>query len=521
MDENQPSTGLHRFLFLSYAFILAGLMLIGYAVLRNSSFKQQETKAQQLRFDRNYTLTIATLDLPNTLNPNEVDSGTQHLSIMPLVYDSLFTLKGSAAQLTPHLISAWSYDPTKWIYRIELRKGILFWDGSELRAENIRKNFEDWLGPRGSESNILSSLLGATEFHSGKRKDLPGVVVTGPYSFELHLERHDGHILRYLCIPRFRVTKFSNGQLIGTGPFIPKKFNPNELYLERNPKYFSGEPTVRGIRFKTMNPDEIHDALVNGEIDLTWNSISRENSNPRLYREVKSISALTALLYLNTTSKFFDTIEKRYAVFGAINLIKMNQDCELGPPTYSVLPPGLLGYDPNSTPIPYKSINKKIRWPKRPAEILFEKIGDQSECVAEHINHYFRAAGIPLHSRLVLFPEIDAAWNHHQVNAAIEPFNFLAGNEIKLFLYFSRKNHEFLIGANSDDYQALIDFTKQRSSMDSQGELLRELDVTTRRNGYVLPLWNPQETFFVRRDIHKAETLLYRSPDWDEIGKVL
>lgn len=87
-------------------------------------------------------------------------------------------------------------------------------------------------------------------------------------------------------------------QPLGAGPYNFVKYENKIVYMEANPYYFKGEPKIKNLQFKTTSEADNVPAVVQGTVDISEPSISKEalenikgeNSNGEANGDVLSIS---------------------------------------------------------------------------------------------------------------------------------------------------------------------------------------------------------------------------------------
>ncbi len=507
-------TGLQRFFGPLLAVIGLALILYSVTTIRDTS---EPPIVDVKDYDLNYIVNVGALELPTTYDPNDTLQSTLQ-RIMVLLYDGLFVVKGAAAQLSPHLVSKWSYDAEKKLYSFELRSDVKFWDGTPLLAEDVKSNFETWVGEKGFDSNMLYAIKGAPEFHRGEIDSLDAVQVIGSHKLQIQLSRHDYTFLRSLSNHRFLVVKKLGGEIIGTGPFIPAEKEKDKVYFRKNSAYFQGAAKVMGIRFEKMTPSELRSAIEKGAIDLTWQPMIKEGLVTSDYHAVQELATSVEILYLNTTFPHFNTLQKRRAVFQAIDLMAIEKKCNRGERAKGLIPPGTLGHSRKIDPLTASPSPSSIRWPEFVQTIYLEESASDVRCVATEMNHGFMKEEIPIRTKLAPFSKMETLWRAGKLAAGIERLGFRPGREIKLFYFFSQGNRECLVGKTSKEFEALIQRGREAMSMADQVEVLRELDAKTIENGYAFPLFYPDEYYYVRKQLYSGEMLFGWTPDWSKFG---
>jgi peptide/nickel transport system substrate-binding protein len=246
---------------------------------------------------------------------------------------------GADGKLKPWLARSVSQpSPSVYIYR--LRKGVKFWDGSELTAADVANALN---------YNRRAGSLGAYLFPAVKSvtaKDRYTVVVALKYpdaSFTWVPAQYPGEIFQKAFAGAHKGTLGQPGVLtMGTGPWKIESFDPTRgLDLVADDAYWGGAPQIRKISIKFFS-DENSMALAfrAGEID-----VAPQVGQPQAFASaahttlLSSPSCQTSFLSLNTKVPPFNDVHVRRAVAYALNradLIKAKGG--YATPNYTLIP---------------------------------------------------------------------------------------------------------------------------------------------------------------------------------------
>lgn len=198
-----------------------------------------------------------------------------------------------------------SSSPNRMRWRIRLRAGVRFHDGSPLTASDIVYSFKE-LAKSDNHLKRIKSL---------KAKD----------SLSLDMELYNPSSL--IDIPSNLISAISKGSTpekpIGTGPFIFGRWLDDEMELEANDKYHEGRPMIDKVRI-IYEPDERArlQKLLSGDADLMpgvspaiADFIKRDD---RFYLNSLTVPYHVSL-FLNNESPFFKDREVRLALNMAVN----------------------------------------------------------------------------------------------------------------------------------------------------------------------------------------------------------
>ncbi len=167
-------------------------------------------------------------------------------------------------KIIPDLATGWDVSADGKTYRFYLRKGVVFNNGREVKAEDFVYSFRRLLSleinsPR---ALLLEGIRGARRFSAGKSPKLDGIRAVGEREVVIELEEPDSLFLNYLAmpcasvIPSEEVEKWGRSfsdHPVGTGPFSLESWeHNNRIVLVRNPVYFAGPAELDGIVYRII-----------------------------------------------------------------------------------------------------------------------------------------------------------------------------------------------------------------------------------------------------------------------------
>ena len=77
----------------------------------------------------------------------------EHCEIKHLLFDGLMTRDGAGA-LIPALAASYTYEEETLTYTFQLRENVLWHDGEQFNAEDVKFTFEDIMDPDNSSKNM-------------------------------------------------------------------------------------------------------------------------------------------------------------------------------------------------------------------------------------------------------------------------------------------------------------------------------------------------------------------------------
>jgi peptide/nickel transport system substrate-binding protein/oligopeptide transport system substrate-binding protein len=275
---------------------------------------------------------------PSSLDPALI-TDVSSASIAAKFFNGLVKLDDNL-QIVPDIAERWEISKDGLRYRFFLKKGVKFFIGREVKAQDFKYSFERILNPKTKSPNtwVFDKVDGAKEFQKGAENQVRGFTVIDDHTFEIRLKKTFSPFLSMLTMtPAYVVAKedverwgsdFSSNPS-GTGPFVLKKWLPNrELVLDANRDYFDRNAKVRGIVYKII-PEEL--TVVTefeiGNIDvisLSAFAYSRFRGDRKWDKQIVSLEGLnTYYIGLNSSKPPFNNVNLRKAVSYAVDRKKI------------------------------------------------------------------------------------------------------------------------------------------------------------------------------------------------------
>ncbi|MEJ8476559.1 ABC transporter substrate-binding protein [Roseibium algae] len=233
---------------------LAALLGIGAVALVAFSVAPQAANATEK------TMRIAVPFGPKSSVPDPRARQNGWLSNRAGVSETLIGL-GHDMTMQPRLAETFeNLSPLEW--KLTLRKGVKFHDGSTMTAQDVKASFEklDQEGHPGHNPR-LSRLLG-----------IESITVEGDDTLIFRTKSPNSAFLWSLTEPSAAVLKDGTDELplIGTGPFVFDLAEPEKTYLTRKfADYWGGEPKLDRIVMDALSdPSVAALALQAGDVDL-------------------------------------------------------------------------------------------------------------------------------------------------------------------------------------------------------------------------------------------------------------
>jgi len=218
--------------------------------------------------------------LGTTLNPRGLDPADSYdLASLMIIYnlaDTLYTYELGSTKLKPQLAIGFPQVSQDGLtYRIKLRKGVVFHDGTPFDAKAMAFSLQRFIKNGGSPSFLLSETLEKIE-------------PTGQYELTLHLKQPFAALAALLAFPgtcaispaayQIGEGKFNPNKFVGTGPYRLLEITGDRIRLEAFSHYWGQKPRNNGLLVQMYpgNPANLYNALRTGMVDVAYQSLATQ-----------------------------------------------------------------------------------------------------------------------------------------------------------------------------------------------------------------------------------------------------
>ncbi len=291
---------------------------------------------------------------------------------------------------------------TKILFK--LKKGVLFHNGKELTAKDVKWTFD----------SLLSK-----EFHSlrkGAFKSLKRINVIDRYTLLFELKYPDSSLIYNLVIG---IVPYGTGKdffkkPIGTGPFMLQSVSHNRFKFKAFPKYFKGKVFIDNLYIKVIK-DPITRVLTfkKGNADLAINCIPPDFVNPlKKIKELKVLNLPGNTMYylgLNLNDRYLKNIKLREALSYSINYEELIKFIMKGYArrAYGLLPPEHWAYTDDIKKFHYSPNRAKTLLKEsglKNIELEFKCTNKKvSKRLAVALKYYWEKLGIKVHIKIYEF----------------------------------------------------------------------------------------------------------------------
>ena len=302
--------------------------------------------------------------------------------IVTMVYSGLVTLDAQSNVIADQ--ATWDISTNNKVYTFYLKLGIFFSDGSPVTAQNYVYTLTRALLP--SVNSPIAAyyegpIVGANNVMSDNAKTLTGVKALNAQTLQITLTQPTPYFLYLLTNPIFfpinpqmieayGQTDWVNNvadEAVGTGPFMIKEWDHNvKMVLVPNPYYYGAKTKLTEVdMFFVNDPSIAFQSYRSGQYNFDWNIQPSDQLAAKGMTGYSKVTQFeTDALFFNNTMPPFDNATIRQAFAYATDKVTLAhgvfQDTVL--PAQTILPPGMAGYQPDDSGIPYNPTMAKTLW---------------------------------------------------------------------------------------------------------------------------------------------------------------
>jgi oligopeptide transport system substrate-binding protein len=319
---------------------------------------------------------------PTTLDPALVEDGTT-IDLLQNIFEGLVTWDENN-RIAPNLAEKWEVSPDGTVYTFHLKHGVKFHqNGREVKAADFKYSIERACDPQmksQTASTYLKDIVGVTDRIYKNAAEVSGIKAIDDYTLQITIDAFKPYWLGNMTYPTGFVVcreeveknggKVDEKSAIGTGPFILSEFRRGyQVTLTANPGYHRGRPKldaiVRPILKDATTRLNKYEAGELDIVDVAPSDLEHVHGDPKLSGDLKAFPrAAIWYLALNqaAANSPFTKKEVRRAFAMAIDKaqivrVALHDQAEVA---NGIVPPGVLGYNPDVTPLPFNPARAKV-----------------------------------------------------------------------------------------------------------------------------------------------------------------
>jgi peptide/nickel transport system substrate-binding protein len=263
--------------------------------------------------------------------------------------------------------------PNGRVYTIQIRRGVLFHNGREMKAADVKFSLERQAHPtsRSWGPSFSANIVGAKDVIAGKATKMSGIEVVDDYTVRITLEQPQAAFTPILSmslnsiIPQEEVQRWGEEfrlHPVGTGPFRLERWTSGqEISFIRNRQYFrKGGPHLDRVVYKFgVDPSVGLLRFERGEVDYLADAVApqdvhRVRTDPRLSPQVFIADNIyLSFLLMNNETPPFNDVRVRRAIAHLVDRERLVQVAGgLGLPAKSFIIPQIACYDDQFSGVP-------------------------------------------------------------------------------------------------------------------------------------------------------------------------
>lgn len=339
-----------------------------------------------------------------------------------LITESLLTFDADR-NLVPLLAEDLPETEDNITFKVKLKEGIKFHDGSELTTEDVKFTFERLYDPATTATNtfIADMIKGAKEKLNGAADEIEGIRIIDDYNMEFELESAFAPFSSVLAsemtvIYPKEATEAAGATwgidaFVGTGPYVFDEFVPEDyLKTVKNEDYHNGEVSIDELYVYNMDENTLAMEYEAGNINYAQipNKMAQSYSSDDFADELIKVDLMGIVeVVFNTTIEPLNDVNVRRAISLAVDKPALVNSFLQGQatPAGSAIPRGLIGhtertvdtYDPETA----KELLAEAGYPEGITVDTYVIEGNETADAAVVLQEQMKAAGINLNINLV------------------------------------------------------------------------------------------------------------------------
>ena len=263
---------------------------------------------------------LSTLDPLNTLSSfNDREAGI-------LVYDTLLDMD-SKGRIVPHLAEKMEAAPDATWFRLTLRDGVKFHDGTPLNADAVIKHYQRMMDPK-NRCRCLVDLNNIASIDADGPLTITFKLKAPAAQFPAVLTDTSAMIVSPAAVEKYG--KDYDFNPVGTGPFRFKEWQRgSQIVYVRNEDYWRKPPHLDGVVLRAM-PDQQtrYASLKAGNLDIVMNPAPGDIIDAKNDKNIQILnpgSLATSFVQINQTAPDVSDVRVRQAMAYALDRVALNK----------------------------------------------------------------------------------------------------------------------------------------------------------------------------------------------------
>jgi ABC-type transport system substrate-binding protein len=263
-------------------------------------------------------------DLP-TLDPTGFASFNDREAGI-LLYDTLLDVDPKG-RIIPHLAEKLDTAPDATWFKVKLRSGVKFHDGTPLDAAAVVAHFKRMMDPK-NHCRCIADLTPVDTVEATGPLEVTFKMKTPSAPFPAALADVAGMIVSPTAVKKYNNDLSTHP--VGTGPFIFKEWQRGaQIVFQRNPNYWGKSPNLDEVVLRPM-PDEQarYASLQAGNLDVVMNANPRDvidAQHSKKFTVIDPGSLATVFVMINVSKADVSDVRVRQAMAYALDRVAINK----------------------------------------------------------------------------------------------------------------------------------------------------------------------------------------------------
>jgi peptide/nickel transport system substrate-binding protein len=322
---------------------LVSILLLGVtSCIRSGSSGDNTTSNDGSR------ITVGTTKKPRTLDPADAYE-LSSISLIRNLSDRLYNYEPGSTELKIQLATALPKVSADGLtYTIELRKGVVFHDGTAFDAAAMKFSLDRFIQNKGKPAFLLA-----------ERVDK--ITATGSHELTITLKKPFAAFPSMLAFPgtcalsptaykdKVGANNFEPNKFVGTGPYKLSEYGTDRVKFEVFDRYWGKKPANKGINLQIFNNNSanLYNSFRTGAVDVAFQALEpdqvkslEEGAKAGNWQSIAIDGSVTSYMILNVLQKPLDDPRVRQALAALIDRHTINERILYGQgkPLYSIVP---------------------------------------------------------------------------------------------------------------------------------------------------------------------------------------
>ena len=268
--------------------------------------------------------------------------------------DRLYTYETGTTDLKPQLATALPQVSEDGLtYKIPLRKGVVFHDGTPFNAEAMAFSLRRFIENGGQPSFLLSDTVESVEATGENELTIK---LKKPFAAFPNLLAFSGAVAVSPKAYEIGEGKFKPSTFVGTGPYKLAQYGTDSLKLDVFDQYWGEKPANQGVDIQSLSsPANLYNAFQTGAVDVAYQNLDldqiqslQQGAQRSGWQVIEGRGDGIYYLTLNLQDKPLDQVLVRQALAALVDRPLLQQRVFQGQvePLYSLIPSSLDAYSP-------------------------------------------------------------------------------------------------------------------------------------------------------------------------------